>query len=226
MSLCIILGAGNHARETFWHANQIHERYCSRAYSRFVFVDDVTDTTEVVLDGRRWPVEKHWEFSKYAEGSGPLGFIVGFAEPKGKMNLVKKALAAGLTPLPSVVHRSALIQDPSCEIGVGGLIGPGCILTTNVRLGDFVTLNLNVSVSHDCHLMDYANCAPRVALAGNVVLNQGVSLGIGSVVREKVHIAPFVSSGAQACIVKSITTEGITVVGVPAKPLVRAMGGK
>lgn len=217
MSLCIILGAGSHARETFWHAQSLKVGH----YSRFVFVDDATDARALEIGGRIWPVEKEWQFEKYRQGSEALQFVLGVAEPRGKMKLVEKALAAGLTPLPTLIHQSAIIQDSNCKVGLGGLISPGCILTTNVAIGDYVTLNLSVTVSHDCRLEDFVNCAPRVSLAGNVHLESGVNLGIGTVIREKTRVAPFVVTGAQSCVVKHVETAGSLVVGVPAAPIRR-----
>ena len=213
MKTCVILGAGGHARETYWHA-----RACG-AYTSFVFVDDFSETTELNLDSKVFPVEKYWSFDSYMTDVTAIGFVAGVGDPRLREHLVGKAYAAGLQPWPSIIHPDALIQDPSCRIGNGGLIGPRCTLTTNVTIGDFVLLNVGVSVAHDSVLEDYVTCAPRVALAGNVTLRKGVSLGIGSVVRENVTVQSYVRSGAQSCLVKDVTEEGITVVGVPAYPI-------
>ncbi len=215
MTICVILGAGGFAQETYWHAKQSR----TGTFDRFIFVDDLTGITSVQIDGMSWPVEKEWHFERYLQAGAQIGFVASVGDPRGKKTLVEKALAAGLTPLPTIVHSASLIQDSSCRIGRGGIISPACVLTTGVTLGDYVTLNVGVSIGHGSILEDYVYCAPGVAIAGNVLIKEGASLGIGSVVREKTIVAAFVTTGAQSCVVKDIVDEGITVVGIPAQPL-------
>lgn len=217
MSVCVILGAGGFARETFWHAQQCR----GQNFNRFVFVDDINEPTSLSLGGKEWPIEKQWEFQKYCEPNEQIGFVVSIGDPAGKKILVEKALRAGLRPLPTIIHESVIIQDPDCRIGRGGLISPRAVLTTNITLGDYVTLNVGVTLGHDCVLDDYVTCAPGVSVAGNVHLKEGVSLGIGGVIREKTTVAEQVTAGAQACVVEDIAVPGITVVGVPARDLKR-----
>ena len=215
----IILGASGFAREMYWH---IKETYPA---ARLAFVDDVSDIPSVVIAGRAIPVVKDWRFDAVpADGPGqpPVRFeefVLGVGDPKVKMALVRKALASGLRPAPTVVHPRALVQGLDCRIGVGGIIAPGCILTTNVILGDYVLLNLNTTIGHDAVIGDYVTCNPGCQISGNVTLGRGCALGTGTVVREKISIAPGVVTGAQACIVKDIQEPDITVVGVPAKRL-------
>jgi len=55
---------------------------------------------------------------------------------------------------------------------------------------------------------------------GTVHIRTGADLGAGTAVRDHVTIAPWVQTGMQACITKGVREEGITVGGVPARPLV------
>jgi sugar O-acyltransferase (sialic acid O-acetyltransferase NeuD family) len=213
---CVILGAGGLAREVYWH---IRNTYPS--FYKFIFVDDVTDRTNIEIGKKIYPVEKNWSFDKYETDKKYIKFTVGVGDTSTRMKMVEKALETGLTPLPTIIHPSAVIQDPDCRIGRGGFIGPNCTLTTNIKIGDYVTLNLNTTVGHDAVIEDYVNCAPSCSVSGNVHLKNGVSLGTGTVVREKIFIASFVTSGAQSCIVKNIMEDNVTVVGIPAQILKR-----
>jgi sugar O-acyltransferase (sialic acid O-acetyltransferase NeuD family) len=215
----VILGAGGFAREVYWH---IKGTYPS---ANLVFVDDVTETKELRMGGRVVPVVKDWKFDalridERCDRTDRFDeFIVGIGDPRGKQEIVKKALDSGLTPAPTIVHPRALVQGYDCEIGNGGIITPGCVLTTNVRIGDFVILNLCTTVGHDAVIGDYVTCNPGCQISGNVTIGAGAILGTGTVVRDKTDIAPGVVAGAQTCIVKSINEPNITVVGVPAKRL-------
>lgn len=208
MTQVAILGAGAHAREMFWHVRDTWPG------AQVCFVDDVSDRTSVLMAETQVPVVKDWRFPP---GCGQ--FLIGVGDPHTRQALVQRALDAGLTPAPTLVHPRALIQAPDVRLGVGGMIAPGCILTTNIALGDFVLLNLNATVAHDCRLGDYVTCNAGCHLSGNVVLGEGVYMGAGSVVREGLSIAPWITVGAQGCVVKDLNHTGATYAGIPAKLL-------
>jgi len=208
----VILGAGGFAREMYWHVLGTYPD------ARIVFTDDVTDTRVVAMGGREIPVVKDWKFGA-VEGARFEEFLLGTGNPSAKKMLVERAIESGLRPAPTLVHRRALVQDAGCRVGVGGVIAPGCVLTANVTMGDYVLLNLNCTVGHDAVLGDYVTCNPGCSISGNVTLGEGVTLGTGTVVREKIAIAAGVTTGAQTCIVKNIDEPNVTVIGVPAKKL-------
>jgi hypothetical protein len=58
-------------------------------------------------------------------------FIVAVGNPKIKRILVEKAISAGLKPAETIIDPSAIIVDKKgVKIGLGGVIAPGCIITT------------------------------------------------------------------------------------------------
>ena len=204
----VILGGGAFARETFWHIRGTHPG------AEIVFADDVSGKKSLRMGCADTLVVDDWNFP-----DGFRQFIVGVGVPEAKRALVHKALDAGLKPAPTLVHPRALVQGDDVQVGRGGVIAPGCILTTNIVLGDYVVLNLNTTVGHDTTMGDYATCNPGCQISGNVTLGEGVSLGTGVVVREKIVIASWVSVGAQGCVVKDLTQAGATYAGVPARVL-------
>ncbi len=214
-----VLGAGGFAREMYWHIKDTHPSAC------IVFVDDVSDATQVTIGRHVVHVVKDWRFDALpldGHDAPPVRveeFVVGIGSAVVKRKMVAKALESGLRPAATLIHPRAIVQGDDCRIGAGGVICPGCIVTTNVIVGDYVLLNLNTTVGHDAVLGDYVTCNPGCSVSGNVVLGEGVSLGTGTVVREKITIAPGVVAGAQSCVVKDVTEAGITVAGIPAKKL-------
>ena len=213
-----ILGAGGCAREVYWY---IHDAWPE---TEVVFVDDLTEVTAIRMGEEMVPVVKDWRFEGIRSGrTGQLchftEFVVGVGLPHVKRILVKKALENKLRPASTVIHPRAVILDPGCVIGMGGVIAPGAVITANVRLGDYVLINYNATIGHDTCIGDYASCNPGCNVSGNVMIGEGVCLGAGTVVREKIVIAPDVITGAQCCVVSDINTPGITVVGVPAREL-------
>ena len=60
----IILGAGRGAREIYWVLQD------ARPGASVVFVDDVSDTREVMVGGRTLPAIKDWGFSEAGSRCG------------------------------------------------------------------------------------------------------------------------------------------------------------
>lgn len=206
MKEIIIIGAGGFAREVYWHL--------LGEYTDFVFVDDITPTHSIQFGSKSYPVVKDWNFLPYVSSK----FIIGIGNPKAKKIMVEKALQAGLQPAPTFIHPRALVQD--ADLGVGGIVTPGCVVTTNVKIGDYVILNLNSTVGHDAILESYVTVNPGCSISGNTFIGEGATLGTGTVTREKATICAGVTTGAQSAVVSDLI-EPCVYVGIPAKPLVR-----
>lgn len=198
-----ILGAGSLAREVYWHVQHT-------GFERIEFLAEFGGKT-LKAGQRTLPVHTNWHALE------PGSFVVGVGSPSLKKKLVAKALEVGLKPHPTVVHPSVLRADMEDNYGLGGIIMPGVLLTCDIWIGDYVTLNLGVTVGHDAVLEDYVNCAPGVHVSGNVTLKEGADIGTGAVVKENITVGPWTTLGAQACLVKN--AEGGVYVGVPARPL-------
>lgn len=206
----IILGASGGAREIYFHIMETAAHFRIEKPS-FCFVDEITTEGHLSLDGVRHPIIRDWVFPH-----GFKNFVIGIADPKLKLKLVKMALEKGLTPQETIIHPHTTIQDIK-KIGAGGLIAPGCRLTTNIVIGNYVFLNLNTTVGHDTVIHDYVTAHPGCQISGNVILHAGVLLGSGTVVKEKTTIAAGCLVGAQSVVVKNIDQENKIIFGVPAR---------
>lgn len=200
-----ILGAGGMAREVFWYLKHSN-------YEEFIFVDEHAADSAMVIGCKTIPLIRDWDFSKFKD----YQFLVGVGTPEIKRSLVQKAIKAGLTPAPTFIHPKAVVED--ARFGLGGIIAPGCVVTCNVQIGNYVILNFNSTVGHDSVIGDFVQANPGCHISGNVVLEDDVNLGTGTAVIQGVRVAKGVVTGAQAAVVKDILEPG-TYVGVPAKPL-------
>src|SRR5437867_3333977 len=163
----VILGAGGSARETWWFAQDTWPGI------RIAFVDDVTDVTEVRIADTVVPVVKDWDFTRLRAHAGAgsfLDFIVGVAEPRTKRALVKKALASGLEPAPTLVHPRSIVRG-DCRLGRGGQIVAHSLLTTDATIGDYVVI-LDSTIGHHDVVGDYTACYPGCRVAGDVTLGE------------------------------------------------------
>jgi sugar O-acyltransferase (sialic acid O-acetyltransferase NeuD family) len=138
--------------------------------------------------------------------------------------LVKRSIASRFSPAitsPYLVHPSVQVLDSaSVIIGAGAIITAGVSLTTDIRIGAHVLLNLNCTVGHDCTIGSFSSIMPGVNIAGEVKLAECVMLGSGSNILNRVTIGEAARVGMGAVVLTDVK-ENTTVVGVPAKPIIR-----
>ncbi len=91
-------------------------------------------------------------------------------------------------------------------------------MTTNIRMGRHVLLNLNCTVGHDTVLGDYVTVSPGVNISGRVRLDDGVDCGTGASILPGVAVGHDTRIGAGSVVTKDWPPE-LTLVGVPARPM-------
>jgi sugar O-acyltransferase (sialic acid O-acetyltransferase NeuD family) len=206
----IILGAAGLAKEFFFYIKR-----AKPSIKDFIFVNDLDDNQySLNIEGISYPVIKDWKFEKKYQ------FIIAVGNPKIKKLLVEKALTAGLSPSETIIDPNALVLTNLKNIGQGGIIAPGCIVTTNIKLGNYVTLNLNTTVGHDTVIGEYCTTNPGVHISGECIIGDMNEFGTGCIVRDRLKIDSNKKLGAQTAVVKDILgNENETFIGIPARLL-------
>ena len=148
----------------------------------------------------------------------PVSLAVSLGNPVVKKKVLDK-ITNPLVDFPTLIHPSVWIGDPSyVEIGKGCILCAGVMITTNVRIKDFVILNLQCTVGHDSVIEDYAAFMPSVNISGEVTVEEGVYVGTGAKIINQLSIGAYTIVGAGAVVAKSLP-DHCTAVGVPARPL-------
>ena len=62
------------------------------------------------------------------------------------------------------------------------------MLTTDISIGRFVHVNLNCTIGHDASLADFCTLAPGAHVSGQVRLENGVYVGTGAVLIERLEV--------------------------------------
>lgn len=210
MKAHLILGSEGIAIESYWVVKE-----CFSERSIF-FVNPVAKEDSVNVAGTVIPVFRDWNFSR-SNLKTDYCFTVGIEDPATKKDLVEQALFAGIQPAAPVVSPSAL-HRPDAKLGVGTVGHARCYISTNVTVGDFVTLMPMAGLAHDVTVGNYVTCAPLSTTCGYSILEEGVYVGQGSSIRERTVIAPWVTINMQSSVVANILEPGSTVGGVPARP--------
>ena len=142
---------------------------------------------------------------------------LGLGNPVYKKNVTQELNNSNLI-FETLIHPSVLIGNDEVSLGKGVLVCAGSIITCNIAIHDFVTVNLVCTIGHDSILKDFVSIMPGCNISGEVIIENGVYIGTGAKVINQVTIGENSIIGAGAVVSKSIP-ENCTAVGIPAKPL-------
>lgn len=209
MKRILIVGAGDFGREMYgWLAG---DRRHGVEWKVAGFLDDNLGAL-----GRypHYPIGVVGKISDY-EPAGEL-LVFGIASPKVRLLLGEKLLAKGGEFL-TYIHPTAVVSQFT-TIGRGCFLGPYSIISTDVRIGDFVAINCATSVGHDCTIGDGCMINSHCDLTGHTQFGKGVFFGTSVCVVPKIKVGDFAALGAGSTVVRNVKA-GTTVMGPAAQRL-------
>ena len=207
MNEIVIYGAGGLGRETALMIQQMNE--VEKSWRLVGFFDDgIAKGTMVsgipVMGG----------LSELNRLDQPYGLALAIADPLTRRRIVE-SVDNGLLSFPVLAHPTALMGSESNFFGRGTIIMAGCILTTNVVLGEFTIINLASTIGHDVRIGSFCSVMPGSHISGNVEIGEESLIGTGSSILQNITIGKGSKVGAGAVVTKDFP-EGGTLVGVPA----------
>ncbi|MET0611326.1 MAG: acetyltransferase [Pseudomonas caspiana] len=140
--------------------------------------------------------------------------VCAIANPADKRKVVEKLLAKG-SVFFSLVHPSAVIGE-NVKIGQGTVICPFALLSVDLTVGAFVTINVSCTIGHDAFIGDFSTLSGQCDVTGGVILEEEVFMGTHASVLPKVRVGRQAVIGAGSVAIRNVA-EGTTVFGVPAK---------
>ena len=206
MKNLLIIGGGGHGRVV---------ADCAQACGRWRQIRLLDDRYPELPRAGRWQVVgTSAEWPRFSDGQ--VDVLVGIGDNASRLGLQRELEDAGCH-LPALVHPRAWVS-PDASIGAGSVVFAGGMVNIGAHLGDAVIVNTGATVDHDCILAEGVHLSPGVHLGGNVTIGPRSWLGLGAVVRNGVVIGSDAMIGAGAAVVSDLA-DGITVVGVPARPV-------
>jgi sugar O-acyltransferase (sialic acid O-acetyltransferase NeuD family) len=200
-----ILGAGGFGREVNLIIQQLIKKY--NDYNFLGYFDEVDKSKEF---GKYYLGDLHdlnaWEES--------IVIAIAIGDGRIRRQLVNRITNKNVD-FAKLISPYAILND-ILEIGKGSIICAGSNFTTNIKVDDFVVVNLNATIGHDCHLSDFSSVMPGANLSGNVSLKRAAFVGSGANVLNGIELGESAVLGAGAVLTKNLGANKIAV-GVPAK---------
>jgi acetyltransferase-like isoleucine patch superfamily enzyme len=103
-------------------------------------------------------------------------------------------------------------------MGEGNIICAGNILTCNIVIGNYVTINLTCTIAHDDIIEDFVTILPGCNISGNVHLKRKVDVGTKTAIIPGVVVGENTIIGAGSTVINDLPAN-CTAVGTPAKPI-------
>lgn len=210
MKKIAIIGAGGFGREVKMLIDQINA-----VSSKYEFIGYYDDGKEkgILING--FPVLG--KVSDLNAVSEEISIALALGNPVYKKNVVALIDNQNIT-FETLIHPNVLIGNDEVSIGKGTVICAGNIITCNISVKNYVTLNLACTIGHDTILEDFVSLMPGVNVSGEVVLEEAVYVGTGAKIINQVSVGKNTTIGAGAVVSKSLP-EDCTAVGIPAKPI-------
>ncbi len=182
-----------------------------------VFVDDCP--TSPMVNGQR--VLSYAQWLNEAATSRHMNVAIGNSLVRAQ--LVQRCAADGVEFFEA--RAANVVQLDDVQLGEGAVLCPFVTLTSNIRIGRHFHANIYSYVEHDCVVGDFVTFAPGVMCNGNVHIEDHAYIGAGAVIKQGLHGEPLVIGrgavvGMGAVVTKSVPP-GVTVVGNPARPLIK-----
>jgi sugar O-acyltransferase (sialic acid O-acetyltransferase NeuD family) len=191
----VILGAGGFAREVFSLID---------GFEVYMFSEDPRSPSQVkgipvIFDLR---------------GLFGASFMVAVGDPEARERLCALAQEHGLVS-PGYAQADTVTGGDDVWVGDGTIMCSGVRLTTDIKIGRFVILNLNVTVGHDTVIEDFVTVSPGANISGNCCIGRGAYIGTGASIREGITVGVGAVVGMGAAVIRNVPP-GETWGGVPA----------
>jgi len=212
----VVIGAGGFAREVKWLIQEMNAATPAWEFGGYVVSDlqrlGVNDSRSEVLGDYGWLRENRGRFD---------GLALGIGTPVNRLKVANELLPEFPDDWwPPLVHPTVRYDASTTRIEAGSILCAGVMATVHIRVGKFALVNLCCTLGHEAVVGAGCVLNPSSNISGGVILEDGVLVGTGGQVLQYLRVGRGATVGAGSVVTKDVA-DGMTVVGIPAKPLFR-----
>lgn len=145
-----------------------------------------------------------------------LNVVVAISSPIARMQMVSNLSKYNFS-FPNFVAKNAWLSK-NVQLGKGVILYPGVSVNYETEIKDFVIMNMNCAIGHNCTIDEYSTLAPGVNLAGFTHIEKQVSIGIGVSSKQNIRVGKQAIVGGQSMLINDVPP-GALITGVPGKVL-------
>ena len=214
MNDVFIVGTGGLAKEVAVLLNKLNRHGIIGSFSGYISESD--DLVGASLPyGRIVASDSSFNYSK-----GDTSIVIASGIPKIKKRIIAKYSTLLGVDFPNIIDPTASFDLDFVNLGKGNIITNDVFISCNVEIGDFCLINWKSTVGHDVSIGNNCVINPHSHISGGVSILDNVLIGAGASLLENVNLGPLSTVGAGAVVTKHVSS-GATVVGVPAKEIIR-----
>jgi sugar O-acyltransferase (sialic acid O-acetyltransferase NeuD family) len=172
-------------------------------------------TTIPAATARCWLAAVFWDPLRSSAGRHDAVFVA-IGDNRVRAQLFTRLSANGEVAAVAEHPRSIVAED--VLLGAGSMVSAGAVINTGSAIGVNTIVNTGATVDHHASIGDHVHIAPGVHLGGEVRVGDGALIGIGAVVLPRITVGAWSTVGAGAVVTCDVPA-GVTVAGVPARPL-------
>lgn len=203
----ILIGGGGFVREVIWLAKALPEKWN---------LIGVLSDLEQVQDQRLCGIPVLGKTSEWINYSDAF-FVVAIGASRVRRAVVEQMGKIGKPQFATLIHPSVMYSE-YVSFGEGCIIAAGCILTTQIEVGNHTIIDRLSTIGHDTSISSYCIISPLTAVSGNVMIHDGVEIGTNSALIPNVVIHRGSIIGAGSVVTKSIA-ENVVAAGSPAREI-------
>lgn len=207
MKKLIIIGEGDFGKEVTCWAKQCKEYDREWSIEDYIDVGSEKEHTSFQVDEILSKVEKFTPLSDFV-------FSIAVQSPKLKLQIADSCLNKGAAFI-NLIHPTAIIGE-DVIIGIGCIICPYVVLTSNAKVGNFVTFNLFSYASYESEIGDGCTINPHCGVMIGAKLGKGVFMGSSSIIFPRKSVGNYAFIGAGSVVLNNVK-ENEKVFGTPAK---------
>lgn len=207
MRKLIIIGGGGFGKEVACWVKQCKEHNKEWSLEDYIDFGLENEETSSQNDEILSKIEKFTPISDFV-------FAIALQSPKLKLQVAERCINKGVSFI-NIIHPTVLIGE-DVSLGFGCILCPYVVLTSKVKVGNFVIFNLFSYASYDSEVGDGCTINPHCGIMISAKLGKGVFMGGSSVVFPRKSIGDYAFIGAGSVVINNVK-ENEKVFGVPAR---------